>query len=43
MKGSVNVENVFYAMLAVAIVSLISFVGVFAISINEKKLDEFRL
>jgi len=37
------VENLIYAMLAVAIVSLISFVGVFAISINEKTLDSFLL
>ncbi|MBS7643183.1 ZIP family metal transporter [Candidatus Bathyarchaeota archaeon] len=36
-------ENLFYAMLAVAVVSLISFVGVFVISINEKKLDNFLL
>jgi zinc and cadmium transporter len=43
MKGSENVENMFYAMLAVVIVSLLSFVGVFTISVDEKKLDSFLL
>jgi len=43
VKGSEIVENMFYAMLAVAVVSLLSFVGVFAISADEKKLDSFLL